>query len=514
MKRPSARVAAKAALDAPVLVTVPNIELIEVGENWACSTGVFTFTTADLQSAIASQVDPFVRTPVVKLGHTDPRFDGQPSLGRVMNLHVSENKQTLLGDYVGVPRWLAECMASAFPRRSIEGWFGMTSRANNEWPFVLEGVALLGDAYPAINCLEDVQALYGGTPPIFVPLEDNDHIIARTEGGPEIMIPVSTGYRVAASRAPEHVMADASIDDVVNAFYHGPASDPEMYWWWIREVRVDPMEIIVDDDAGNLFRVPYNLKSSKDGTDAVSFGESQQVRIQYVDVVAAGQSIVKRFGNPVAASRPRVRDAVSATLPPTNQKGSDMQPSAEVLLALGLAPEATEEEVNAAMLAKLTPVAPPTVVEAPPVVTGLNGPTDAPIIPITPATPVIPEGMALIDEQTLTELREGVAASNSLLRERDNQIRASVLDGAIKAGKIPPARREHYEAMFKADPEGTTSLLGALQPGLIPVKERGHEGSAEVAASNTETAYPAAWNVSVKAAQRHSMSRVKVAGDN
>jgi hypothetical protein len=515
MRKPPVRVYASLATltpptstDSPSLVTVPNIELIEVGEDWACSTGVFTFTLEDLQSAIESQADPFVRTPVVKLGHTDPRFDGQPSLGRIQNLHLSENKQTLLGDLVGVPIWLADCMASAFPRRSIEGWFGMTPRSNNEWPFVLEAVALLGEAYPAINCLEDVQALFGGEPPVLVPVAEIDHVLARTPGGPEIIVkPAEQRLLVNATRtvpAETQVLSSASIDDVRNAFYNGPAANPEFYWWWIREIRVDPMEVIVDDDAGNLFRVPYTLKSAKDGIDAVSFGDPQQVRIQYVDVVAAGQSVAKRFGNPVAAGRPRVR----ATIPPTNQKGTDMQPSAEVLLALGLAVDATEEEVNAAMLAKLsapaTDTAPPTVDVTTPIV-------DAPLASVTP---IIPEGMQLIDTETLNTLKEGVAATASLIEDRDNQRRNQVLDTAIKAGKFPPARRAAYEALLKADRDGTETLIASLADDTIPVRGRGVESvESEVAAAADASAYPKDWDRTVKAAQRRNNSIVKVGQD-
>jgi hypothetical protein len=266
------------------------------------------------------------------------------------------------------------------------------------------------------------------------------------------------------------------------------------------------MELIVDDDAGHLFRIPYSLKSTKDGIDAVTFGESQEVRIQYVDIIAAGQSVAKRFGNPVMAGRPRVRDAISATLPPTNQKGTDMQLSAEVLQTLGLTPEATEDEINAALSAKLT-----TPVVAPAVESTVPVETPAPVVEPVVVSPAIPEGMALIDQSILDDLRQGVAASRELVVERDNQLRASVLDGAIKAGKIPPARRDHYEALFKADPEGTKTLLASLESGLVPIKERGHEGSTETVA--VDSAYPDDWKPTIRAAQRRFASRITVGSD-
>jgi hypothetical protein len=180
-----------------------------------------------------------------------------------------------------------------------------------------------------------------------------------------------------------------------------------------------------------------------------------------------------------------------------------MQLSAEHLQALGLTPEATEEEITTALTAKLTPaVAPVAPVEGltPPAV---DAPAPTPITDITPTpAPVIPEGMALIDQAVLEELRVGVAASRELIEDRDNQVRAGVLDAAIKAGKIPPARRDHYEVMFKADPEGTKTLIDSLESGLVPIKERGHEGSAESIDAAANSAYPDSWKPTIKASQR------------
>lgn len=160
------------------LVTVPNIQLLEVGEDWETSTGIFSFTAEDLVSAIGSQDDPGVRSPVLKLGHTDPRFDGQPAIGRVLDMRLENNDQTLVGDLGGVPAWLAEVMPSAYPRRSVEGWFEYTSTTGNTWPFVLTGLALLGAVYPAVDTLEDLELLWGKEPPPPVAAEDVDGVLA------------------------------------------------------------------------------------------------------------------------------------------------------------------------------------------------------------------------------------------------------------------------------------------------------------------------------------------------
>jgi hypothetical protein len=146
--------------DRPNLVTVPNVELLEVGEDWDTSTGKFTWTHEDLVACIGALDDPAVRTPILKLGHMDPRFNGQPSFGRVENIHLSEDGMTIIGDLVGVPSWLADVMASAYPRRSIEGGSDVTTATGNKHAFVLTGLAVLGEQYPAITTLEDLQAVY------------------------------------------------------------------------------------------------------------------------------------------------------------------------------------------------------------------------------------------------------------------------------------------------------------------------------------------------------------------
>ena len=65
----------------------------------------------------------------------------QPSVGRIENLRLTNNSQTLVGDLVGVPVWLAKVMPSAYPRRSIEGFFEYPSRIEKLSPEELRRVA-------------------------------------------------------------------------------------------------------------------------------------------------------------------------------------------------------------------------------------------------------------------------------------------------------------------------------------------------------------------------------------
>src|SRR5262249_52280185 len=152
---------------------------------------------------------PAIRQPVLKLGHVDPRFDGEPAVGWVDNMAVNA-AGTLMGDYTGMPAWLGEVIASAYPDRSIEGAYEFACQLGHVHPFVVTAVALLGVTPPGIGTLEslqDVAALYGvaASDPhrgrmVVVPIAGGDHL------------PHPTGT----------VRAAVSAEDIRRAFYASP----------------------------------------------------------------------------------------------------------------------------------------------------------------------------------------------------------------------------------------------------------------------------------------------------
>lgn len=145
------------------LRTIPGVELVRTGR-WEITTGPWTVTTGDLLAAVAAHRAGVIRRPVLKLGHIDDRFDGEPAIGAVDNLRVTDAGHTLLGDYVGVPAWLADVMASAYPDRSVEAIRDYVDARGTTHRLVLTGVALLGVTAPGISTLRslaDVGALFG-----------------------------------------------------------------------------------------------------------------------------------------------------------------------------------------------------------------------------------------------------------------------------------------------------------------------------------------------------------------
>src|SRR5262249_21934435 len=146
----------------PALVTRPDVELMQPG-TWQLSTGTATFTPDDLRAAVTALDCPAIRNPVIKLGHIDQRFDGEPAVGWIGNMAV-DSAGTLRGDYTGMPAWLDDVLPSAYPDRSIEGSYDFRCQLGHIHPFVVTAVALLGVTAPGIGTLEslqDVAELYG-----------------------------------------------------------------------------------------------------------------------------------------------------------------------------------------------------------------------------------------------------------------------------------------------------------------------------------------------------------------
>lgn len=441
----------------PVLKTIPNVELIKVGQ-WPISTGVWTVTTEDLYAAVAALDSPAIRRPVLKLGHTDSRFDGEPAVGWVDDLRVSDDGSTLIGDYKGVPEWLATVLASAFPDRSIEGQYGFVDQTGREHQFVLTAVALLGVTAPGVGTLgslQDIAALYGVSA-----AESTDPT------GAEFTVPVTRE----GTPMPQaiKVTASQSVEDVRRTFYEGPAADN---WWWIEELYVDPPEVIaIDDETGYLYRVPY-----APGDNEVTWGEPQQVKREYV--AASGRKAVASWGSR-EESRP---NAPAAAVGDTEEEGTSMEfddtQAAELLSLLSLGDNATAQDALDALSALVD--------TATASASGAGGETDA----VSAATLGVEQiraaaekkGLTMVDASTLESIRAQAEAGAAAQAQLARQDRETKVDAAIRAGKIPPSRKDHWCSAIEHD-SGMADVLASLPDNMVPVAEIGHNGD-EVGAS-------------------------------
>jgi hypothetical protein len=249
------------------LVTIPDVELIKIG-TWKLSTGEATFSTEDLASAVAALDCPAVRNPPLKLGHSEPdpsggmRWDGEPSIGYVANMRLTDDGATVSGDYAGVPSWLADVMASAYPDRSVEAVRNFVCQVGHVHQMVVTAVALLGVEAPGVGTLKSLQSvadLYQAA--VDGPEPENKIIVVFPEG-----------------RMTDPIKAQVSTDDVRRAYYE---SGTPMNMW-VCEIQMDPMQLITMDDAsGKMYRVPVKIKN-----DAISFSDPVEVKMTYLDASA------------------------------------------------------------------------------------------------------------------------------------------------------------------------------------------------------------------------------------
>lgn len=264
------------------------------------------------------------------------------------------------------------------------------------------------------------------------------------------------------------VASSVSTSDIERDFYNEWAVG-DRYYWWICLIMVDPNEIIVKDDLGNLYRMVYT--TTTDGQ--VGFGEPIDVKMEFVDapqkeaVEAVVAGIVSARGEKIAAkytSREESR---------LNVEGDPMREKIAKLRAkLGLGADISDEEVLARSLTALEAV--PDPVEDPALAPTAD-PDDDEDDPATPATPAIPEGAVMVDARALASLQADAGLGRSAHEELTKTKHEAEIAACIKSGKIPRTSQESYLAQMKRDPEGTRAFLATLADNVIPVALRGQE---------------------------------------
>ncbi|MGW5377448.1 phage protease [Nocardia sp. NPDC003999] len=479
---------------APPLAHLARVELMHIG-TWEAGTGVHTFTPDDLAYAVAAMDCPAVHRPRIKLGHTDPRFDGEPAVGWVDNLAVVDGR-ALIGDLVGMPGWLATpdanghtVIASAYPQRSIEGQWDYVCQLGHSHPFVLTGLALLGVAEPAIGTLrslQDVAALYG--------------VAASAPGTGGTPITIHLKGPIMPSPSPRLVAAGVTTEDVRRKFY-----DSAPWSQWIEEFHLEPLQLIVlDDDTGTRQRVPVTVDPAGDGTDGVTFGAPVPVVVRYDDAVdtpaadpaaadpaapVAASSPVLRYasraesrpGRPAAASTP----AAPATGDTTTEGGSGVEITNEQLAALRTALGLADDADLAAILAAVQDLAAKAAEDA----------AAAAAAQAEGAAAVsagrLPDGAIAIDSGRLAALEADSREFKAhLARQRKNDIEAA-LSTAVTEGRITPANVPTWRKTLEADLDQGRALLASMAANAaVPVAELGHAtDSADVADVRASAAY-------------------------
>ena len=486
-------------------LTIPDVEIATVGMKWPTVNGEMTLRFEHLRDAmVAANDDPHVVEPRIKIGHEDARFngdeveekshdpfeggDGDPAFGVVRNLRLENDGAVLMGDYTETPSWLAEALPSAYPSRSIEGGFVMKdgyrpAKPEGAWAVETPG----GKRYSLVLTAVSLLGIYG---PAVLDIEDLRRYVVDGQGLVVAGSPPKGGVIASATIEPMQARSDA--DSVIEQFVYEFATD-EREWWWPRALWTDPNEIIADDDEGGLHRIPFESNDKQE----VTFGEPVRVIQHFEDApaTAVAGSLGRGHQERLYARRedvPKGGVTRSATNP-------SMDAAAELRQVLGLSAESTDDEVTAALAAREGDE------ETPPAENGGNGDGDestpaetpdegegdetetpdetetAPPAETTP--PAASGGIVSIDAETLRDLREKAEQGAAARTEQVKSHRERTLSAAVKAGKFPPSRLDHYRGLFKADPKGTEDLIGGLADGLVPVDERGSSADTGATAS-------------------------------
>jgi hypothetical protein len=465
---PVTRLAEAAVVDEPTgIVTIPNVELVASG-SWLAAAGDGTLTEDDLDAMVAAAADPEVDAAPLRIGHTDARFDGEPSLGWVENVRREGTK--LLGDLVGVPAKLAEVIPAAYRRRSVEMLGSadtpVTTASGKTYSRVLSGLALLGVQRPAVKGLADVLALYAD-----------------------------------ANAAPgaTTLLAEVSLDDVRRGAVEavtGAGSYDTGPGGWAEELYTDHVIVSTYDEAGGksrLYRVGYLVDNV---TGAVTFGEPVEVRRAYVPLTAASAApgdpaaglaildAVRTISTPLpggdtplaprsstfahgAPSAPYRPVSTPATAPRTEETPMAQIDEARLRELLGIEADADIEATIAGL--KATPQTPEAAAQSAAEAAGTGTPAAPAAAPAAPAA--TPE-LVTLSEGSHAELVTAAQQGAEALRILREQEATALVRTALGEGRIAPSEVELFTTRAKANLDDTRALLAGLAP-RFPVTELG-----------------------------------------
>ncbi|MCA4748573.1 ATP-dependent Clp protease proteolytic subunit [Mycobacteroides abscessus] len=195
----------------------------------------------------------------------------------------------------------------------------------------------------------------------------------------------------------------------------------------------------------------------------------------------------KYFGRPAApAPVARADNAGACASANISKEGPVPDIKEDVAKRLGLGPDATDEEVLAALdkLASTeqedTDEDTTTTAEDDSAEVGAGTAVDGKELVAAAAK----AGLVLMDPARVAKLESDAAAGALARQTQVAEAHAKVVDSAVAKGKITAPRRDHFLALMQADPEGTTALLDSIPAETaVPLTEVGHGTEAQASAS-------------------------------
>jgi ATP-dependent protease ClpP protease subunit len=187
------------------------------------------------------------------------------------------------------------------------------------------------------------------------------------------------------------------------------------------------------------------------------------------DKAPAPPILNRRQGDPPTRREPSPAPVTTGAFSYPTEGAGRMDP-AKIREALGLAADASDDEVKAALAA--------------------NGLANQPDPPTEPAPDPAPEEPAISDPRQPVAARAAgtMVIDSSAWQEREDRIkrleaadakrrreeRDQVISSAVLEGKFAPSRKEHWARLWDADPEGTRQVIDGLTKNVVPTSELGY----------------------------------------
>lgn len=164
-----------------------------------------------------------------------------------------------------------------------------------------------------------------------------------------------------------------------------------------------------------------------------------------------------------AVTRAASEAPVTAGASSHQERGAGRMDPAKIREALGLAADASDEEVKSTAATALG-----FVEEQPPLFE---------VAAAAPKTTAPKPGTMTIDVSAWQESQERLKRLEAQAAKQREAERDQVIAQAVQDGKFAPARRDHWKRLWDLDPEGTRDSIDGLQKNVIPVMASGYAGA-------------------------------------
>jgi hypothetical protein len=200
---------------------------------------------------------------------------------------------------------------------------------------------------------------------------------------------------------------------------------------------------------------------------------------QLVSAAAAESGAEWIAAEPVAAS---TETSPPGADHPSDRKGAPGMPDAAKLRdALGLKPDASDDEVSAALKSSGLVASQPEPPQPAPDPTPAPAPSeptaaDKQLVNAAASTPGVITIAASVWEETQKTIKSLTAHVDQTKRaERD-----TIIASAVESGKFTPAQKTHFARLWDADPDGTRALIEHLTPNsALAVAASGYSDDAD-----------------------------------